>query len=540
MKQLPVWRAHRLRTFGAIVRSVVTVILSTSMYVAVGAGAVMTVSAGAEAKTPGRTYCFKGTCHRVKTIAETRREIGKVRVVYASHYDHCRRDRFNPCGLTSSGERFRPSAADNAASPIYPDGTRLLVWNPRNGKTVVVRINNAGPYFGRRKLDLSRGAAEKLGFRRRGVARLHVKVLSAPTRSEARYRRHRRYAPVPGFIGAFRSIDEALLSVGAAITGLIAGPQHVAARHETARQRRVRLAREERLRRVAAGSNRRGRSRRHSRRLPPPPISKLALARQPLFYLADAEMGRDAGTASNAIVLPARRPYRAVRIAAAPKPRTKTKRVALRKRGKAAERATIVSKRRRVAKIAKVRKRKLATKRVAVASKKRRVARGSKVRKVRTNPAKRIAQRRSPASAKRSRPATRLVRRITNKTGTRKRIKLAALAKKPSFQRQQKRKLITAKTARAKAPLQRAKQATSARKSQRGVQDQRRGHQVRRQSKTTPRASGKGQKLKAVASSAVVARRAAAAPVAQKSARPAPRPRSQAWRVGVARGGRER
>ena len=84
----------------------------------------------------------KRVCHRVETIAETRREIGKRRVLYASHYSSCKVDRFNPCGLTSSGERFRPNAPDNAASPIYPDGTKLLVWNPSNGKTVVVRINN--------------------------------------------------------------------------------------------------------------------------------------------------------------------------------------------------------------------------------------------------------------------------------------------------------------------------------------------------------------------------------------------------------------
>ena len=46
----------------------------------------------------------------------------------------CRRDRFNPCGLTASGEAFRPNDADNAASPIYPEGTVLLVRNPSNGE----------------------------------------------------------------------------------------------------------------------------------------------------------------------------------------------------------------------------------------------------------------------------------------------------------------------------------------------------------------------------------------------------------------------
>ncbi len=184
----------------------------------------------AYAKTPGKTYCFNRICHRVKTLAETRREIGRDRIVQASHYDDCRRDRFNPCGLTSSGERFRANMPDNAASPIYPDGTKLLVWNPRNGRTLVVRINNAGPYYSRRLLDLSRAAAQRLGFAHRGVARLHVRVLSAPSRREARYRRNRRYAPVPGYVGKFRSVSAALWRVSRRHGGWAGNPATTMAR----------------------------------------------------------------------------------------------------------------------------------------------------------------------------------------------------------------------------------------------------------------------------------------------------------------------
>ena len=168
---------------------------------------------GAQAKTPGKTYCFLRVCHRVLTLSETRRRVGKRHPVIASHYNDCRRDRFNPCGLTSSGAVFRANQPDNAASPIYPNGTRLLVWNPRNKRTVEVRINNAGPYWGRRTLDLSRAAADKLGFRRQGVARLMVQVLSAPTRRQARYRRYRKYAPVRGYVGRFASMDAAARAV---------------------------------------------------------------------------------------------------------------------------------------------------------------------------------------------------------------------------------------------------------------------------------------------------------------------------------------
>lgn len=163
----------------------------------------------ADAKTPGHTYCFYGTCHRVKSLAETQALVGKVDTLKASFYDSCKLDRYNPCGLTSSGEVFRPDAADNAASPVYPDGTMLLVWSPESKESVVVRVNNAGPYWGDRKLDLSRAAAERLGFKGRGVASLKVRVISAPGKADATYKKNRVYDPVPGYIGQYASLEDA-------------------------------------------------------------------------------------------------------------------------------------------------------------------------------------------------------------------------------------------------------------------------------------------------------------------------------------------
>ena len=168
-----------------------------------------TTSTPAEAKTPGKTYCFVGKCHRVKTIAETQAMVGKEEAITASHYDDCSKDRFNPCGLTSSGEQFHPDRPDNTASPIYPDGTQLLVWSPENKRALVVRVNNAGPYWGNRTLDLSRAAAEKLGFEGDGVAKLKVKVIKAPEEHETKYVKNRNYDPVPGDIGQYASLDDA-------------------------------------------------------------------------------------------------------------------------------------------------------------------------------------------------------------------------------------------------------------------------------------------------------------------------------------------
>lgn len=163
----------------------------------------------AQAKTPGKTYCFYGKCHRVKTISETQNLVGETISLHSSHYDSCHKDRYNPCGLTSSGEPFFADRPDNAASPIYPDGTKLLVWSPSSKEAAVIRINNAGPYWGNRKLDVSRSLARTLGFEKRGVAKLETRVLSAPTRAEARYKRNRRYEKVQGPLGQFDSLDEA-------------------------------------------------------------------------------------------------------------------------------------------------------------------------------------------------------------------------------------------------------------------------------------------------------------------------------------------
>ncbi len=177
--------------------------------IALGIGVEVLAADAAYAKTPGKSYCFHGVCHRVSTIAEMVALVGRDQTFQTSFYDDCKKDRYNPCGLTSSGEVFRPSDPDNAASPIYPNGTVLLLRNPQNGATAVVRVNNAGPYWGKRKLDVSRGVAESLGFKKRGVASLEVRVVAAPTLSETRYKKNRRYGRVPGPIGQFASLDRA-------------------------------------------------------------------------------------------------------------------------------------------------------------------------------------------------------------------------------------------------------------------------------------------------------------------------------------------
>jgi rare lipoprotein A len=64
---------------------------------------------------------------------------------------------------TASGERMNPSAM-TAAHRTLPLGSKVRVTNQRNGRSVVVRINDRGPFVKGRVLDLSKGAAQQLGF----------------------------------------------------------------------------------------------------------------------------------------------------------------------------------------------------------------------------------------------------------------------------------------------------------------------------------------------------------------------------------------
>ncbi len=78
--------------------------------------------------------------------------------------------------MTASGERFNPNAM-TAAHKSLRLGSKVKVTNPRNGRTVIVRINDRGPYVGGRCLDLSRAAMKKLGGTSAGVITVKWEVV---------------------------------------------------------------------------------------------------------------------------------------------------------------------------------------------------------------------------------------------------------------------------------------------------------------------------------------------------------------------------
>lgn len=110
---------------------------------------------------------------------------------------------------TSNGEIY-DMYADTAAHKILPMNTMLLVKNLENGREMVVRINDRGPFVRGRIIDLSYGSAKKLGIIRKGTAKVRIIAL-APSRNG-------RYATVPDYndgeffvqIGAFLQRNNAV------------------------------------------------------------------------------------------------------------------------------------------------------------------------------------------------------------------------------------------------------------------------------------------------------------------------------------------
>lgn len=79
---------------------------------------------------------------------------------------------------TASGEKYRHNKL-TAAHKTLPFGTRVKITNMSNSATVEVVINDRGPYVDNRIIDLSKAAAEKLGFINQGLADIRLEVIDA-------------------------------------------------------------------------------------------------------------------------------------------------------------------------------------------------------------------------------------------------------------------------------------------------------------------------------------------------------------------------
>lgn len=124
------------------------------------------------------TYSFADS---IEDLLETKAPTNKVnnvpknttsKVGLASYYAHQFHGR-----KTASGERFNMHAM-TVAHRTLPFGTKLKVTCETTGKTVVVKVNDRGPFHGNRVLDLSYGAAKALGTVNKGVSKVKYEILN--------------------------------------------------------------------------------------------------------------------------------------------------------------------------------------------------------------------------------------------------------------------------------------------------------------------------------------------------------------------------
>jgi len=92
--------------------------------------------------------------------------------------------------MTANGEAFHPNGL-SAAHKYLPLPTNVRVTNLENGRSVVVRVNDRGPFpsdhnaaSGKRIIDLSHAAAKKLGFHKKGTARVKVETVDIEARRQ--------------------------------------------------------------------------------------------------------------------------------------------------------------------------------------------------------------------------------------------------------------------------------------------------------------------------------------------------------------------
>jgi len=136
----------------------------------------------------GPPYTVRGVTY-VPAAAPDFDEVG-----YASWYGTESGDR------TARGEKFRPRAI-TAAHTTLPLPSYVEVTSLDTGRTILVRVNDRGPFARDRLIDLSRGAAEALGIKAIGHAAVRVRRVEPPEKDRERLREGKSAAPRPTLAG---------------------------------------------------------------------------------------------------------------------------------------------------------------------------------------------------------------------------------------------------------------------------------------------------------------------------------------------------
>lgn len=126
------------------------------------------VSKNTTSKSAKKGYSYTVRGKRYQTLADSN---GFVQQGAASWYGNPFHGR-----KTASGEIYNMNEM-TAAHKELPLGTKVEVTNLANGRKVIVRVNDRGPFHSNRVLDLSRAAAKKLGTLNSGVAQVRIRAL---------------------------------------------------------------------------------------------------------------------------------------------------------------------------------------------------------------------------------------------------------------------------------------------------------------------------------------------------------------------------
>ena len=159
-------------------------------------------------------YTVNGTTYEILTDYRNYREQGTASWYGSKFHGH----------KTSNGEIF-DLYAPSAAHKTLPLPSYARVTNLNNGRSVVVRVNDRGPFHGGRLIDLSYAAAVKLGYREQGTAQVEVEVLNIAGVDD------RRGAPGTHYrflqLGAF-SAQSSAQELQAKLQGLVQAPVFIA------------------------------------------------------------------------------------------------------------------------------------------------------------------------------------------------------------------------------------------------------------------------------------------------------------------------
>lgn len=118
----------------------------------------------------GKPYKINGKVYSPKQVANNFQQVG-----YASWYS-CK----NSNSKTANSDTFNPSHL-TAAHHILPMPSIIKVTNLQNTRTLILMVNDRGPFAKRRVLDISRRGAELLGFIRQGITKVKIELMHSET-----------------------------------------------------------------------------------------------------------------------------------------------------------------------------------------------------------------------------------------------------------------------------------------------------------------------------------------------------------------------